>query len=66
MNGEVSMKKKALLAMLLVMTLLLSSCALIKKDEAVDAATVILKLGDEEITKAEVQKATQATLGNMA
>ena len=66
MNGEVSMKKKVLLAMLLVMTLLLSSCALIKKDEAVDAATVILKLGDEEITKAEVQKATQATLGNMS
>ena len=54
-NGEIPMKKKALLAMLLVMTLLLSSCALIKKDAAVDAATVILKLGDKEYTKAQVQ-----------
>ena len=54
MNGEISMKKKALLAVLLAMTLLLSSCALIKKDAAVDAATVILKLGDEEITKEQV------------
>ena len=36
------MKKKALLAALLAMTLLLSSCALVVKDHAVDAATVIL------------------------
>ena len=59
------MKKKALLAVLLVMTLLLSSCALIKKDEAVDAATVILKLGDEEITKQQVANATENQLYNM-
>ena len=65
MNGEVPMKKKALLAVLLVMTLLLSSCALIKKDEAVDAATVILKLGDEEITKQQVANATENQLYNM-
>ena len=54
-NGEIPMKKKALLAMLLVMTLLLSSCALIVKDEAVDASTVILKLGEKEYNKAQVQ-----------
>ena len=65
MNGEIPVKKKALLAVLLAMTLLLSSCALIKKDEAVDAATVILKLGDEEITKAQVTAATDSTLANM-
>ncbi len=65
MNGEIPMKKKALLAVLLAMTMLLSSCALIKKDAAVDAATVILKLGDEEITKAEVQAATDESLYQM-
>ena len=54
MNGEIPMKKKALLAVLLAMTLLLSSCALVVKDEEVDAATVILKLGDTEYTKAQV------------
>ena len=59
------MKKKALLAILLVMTLLLSSCALIVKDKEVDAKTVILKMGDKEITKAEVQAATQNELAEM-
>ena len=48
------MKKKALLAMLLTMTLLLSGCALIKKDAAVDAARVILSYDGKEYTKAEV------------
>ena len=56
------MRKKALLAILLVATLLLSSCNLIVKDEAVDAATVILKLGEKEITKSEVKDATQNVL----
>ena len=59
------MKKKVLLAVLLVMTLLLSSCSLIVKDKEVDAATVILKMGDKEITKAEVQEATQNELADM-
>ena len=59
------MKKKALLAVLLAMTLLLSSCALIVKDEKVDAATVILKLGDKEVTKAEVQTAVDNELYEM-
>ncbi len=59
------MKKKALLAVLLVMTLMLSSCALIVKDPEVDAKTVILKMGDKEITKAEVQAATRDVLDEM-
>ena len=59
------MKKKALLAVLLVMTLLLSSCSLIVKDKEVDAKTVILKMGDKEITKAEVQEATQNELASL-
>ena len=43
------MKKIALLAVLLAAVLLLSSCNLVVKDEAVDAATVILKMGDTEM-----------------
>ena len=65
MNGEIPMKKKALLAVLLAMTLLLSSCALIVKDKEVDAKTVILKMGDKEITKAEVQEAVDNKLNEM-
>ena len=49
------MRKKALLALMLAATLLLSGCALIVKDQAVDDATVILKMGDKVITKAEVK-----------
>ena len=60
------MKKRALLAVLMAMTLLLSSCALIVKDEAVDAATVILKMGDTEVTKAEVQDVAQNLLDQYA
>ncbi len=60
------MKKKALLALLMAMTLLLSSCALVVKDKEVDAKTVILKMGDKEITKAEVQKNVQDVLQTYA
>ena len=52
MNGEIPMKKKALLAVLLVMTLLLSSCSLIVKDKEVDAKTVILTSADGQSWKA--------------
>ena len=45
------MKKQALLAMMLALTLILSSCTLIQKDAAVDAATEILRLGDAVVTK---------------
>ena len=57
------MQKKALLALLLAMTLLLSGCALIVKDEAVDNATEILRMGDQVITKEQVKKQVQEELG---
>lgn len=49
------MHKKALLALLLVMTMLLSSCALIEKDPVVDRATEIIRVGDTVYTKGEIQ-----------
>lgn len=48
------MHKKALLACLLVVAMLLSSCALIEKDEAVDRATEIIRVGDTVYTKGEI------------
>ena len=60
------MQKKALLAILMVMCLILSSCALIVKDEAVDAATEILRLGDQVITKGQVDSAVNVQLANTA
>ena len=70
MNGEVpmktkSMRKRTLLAVLLAMTLLLSSCSLIVKDEIADAKTPILKMGDAVVTKAEVQAQTNSVLYEM-
>lgn len=50
------MKKKACLAMLLILTMTLSGCALIKKDAAVDAARIILSYNGKDVTKAEVQE----------
>lgn len=49
------MQKKAFLALLLVLSLVLSGCTLIQKDEAVDAATEIIRLGDQVVTKGEIQ-----------
>ena len=49
------MRKKALLAVMMAMVLLLSSCALIVKDEAVDNATEIIRMGDQVITKEKVK-----------
>ena len=60
------MRKKALLAMLMAMILLLSSCALVVKDEKVDNATVILQMGDKTITKDKVKEETQNQLDSMA
>lgn len=48
------MHKKALLACLLVVAMLMSSCALIEKDEAVDRATEIIRVGDTVYTKGEI------------
>lgn len=49
------MRKKALLAAMMALVLLLSGCALIVKDEAVDNATEIIRMGDKVITKKEVK-----------
>ena len=60
------MRKKALLALLLVLTLMLSGCSLIVKDEAVDNATEIIRMGEKVITKGEVKKEVQNQLSSMA
>ena len=59
------MRKRSLLALLLAMTLLLSGCALIVKDKAVDDATVIIKMGDQTITKDKVNAEVQNQLDSM-
>lgn len=48
------MHKKALLALMLAVAMLMSGCALIEKDEAVDRATEIIKVGDHVHTKGEI------------
>ena len=53
------MRKKALLALMMAAVLLLSGCNLIVKDQAVDDATEIIRMGDQVITKAEVKKTIQ-------
>ena len=58
------MRKNALLALMLVLTMLLSGCALIVKDEAVDNATEIIKMGDKTITKGEIKEQTENVLDN--
>ena len=56
------MRKKALLALMLVLTLMLSGCALIVKDQAVDNATEIIRMGDQVITKDKVKEEIQNEL----
>ena len=60
------MQKKALLALLLALTMLLSSCALIQKDLDVDRATEIIRVGDRVFTKGEVQDEVDYQLAYMA
>ena len=60
------MRKKALLAVMMALVLLLSGCALIVKDEAVDNATEIIRMGDKVITKAEVKQKIQEELAATA
>ena len=60
------MKKQALLALMLALTLILTGCTLIQKDEAVDAATEVLRLGDKTVTKGEVKEQVQQQLDYMA
>ena len=57
------MRKKAMLAALMAMILLLSGCALIQKDEAVDNATPIIRMGDQVIDKLTVKTQAQNMLG---
>lgn len=59
------MQKKALLALLLVLTMILSGCSLIVKDEAVDAARVVIRVGDDTYTKAQVQAQIQYQINYM-
>ena len=56
------MRKKALLAAMTALVLLLSGCALVVKDEAVDNATEIIRMGDQVITKKEIKDQVNATL----
>ena len=58
------MRKKALLAVMMAMVLLLSGCALVVKDEAVDNAQEIIRMGDQVITKKEVKEQTEEELYN--
>ena len=56
------MRKKAMLAALMAMILLLSGCALIVKDQAVDNATPIIRMGDQVIDKQTVKAETENQL----
>ena len=58
------MRKKALLAVMMALVLLLSSCALVVKDEAVDNATEIIRMGDQVITKDKVKEQVELALYN--
>ena len=56
------MRKKALLAVLMAAVLLLSGCTLIVKDQAVDNATEIIRMGDRVVTKKEVKEQVDSVL----
>ena len=62
------MRKKVLLAvmMLMLLTLVLTGCRLIVKDQEVDDATPILTLGDDVKTKKEVKEHIDGELANLA
>ena len=57
------MRKRVLLALVLILALLLSTgCSLIVKDEEVDKQTVIIEVGDKTYTKGEIQEQTEYML----
>ena len=60
------MQKKALLALMLALTLVLTGCTLVQKDPEVDKAQAILTLGDQVITKGEVTEAMNYQLEYMS
>ena len=49
---------------MMALVLLLSSCALVVKDEAVDNATEIIRMGDQVITKDKVKEQVELALYN--
>lgn len=59
------MNKKALLACLLAVMMLLSGCSLVVKDTAVDAASEIVRVGDTVYTKGQVQQMVDSYLVSM-
>lgn len=60
------MHKKVLLALLLVLAMAMSGCALIEKDMNVDRATEIVRVGDTVYTKGEIQDEVAYQLNYMA
>lgn len=60
------MQKKALLALMLAMTLILTGCTLVQKDPEVDRATEIIRLGDQVITKGEIADTVSSQLEYMS
>ena len=60
------MKKKSLLGFLMILPLLLSSCTLIKKDAAVDAATEIIRLGERTVNKGTIVSSVNQQMYQMA
>lgn len=60
------MRKKALLALLLVAAMLLTGCSLIEKDLEVDRAREIIRVGDTVYTKGRVQDQVDYNLSYMA
>ncbi len=61
-----SKRKLAVTALLLCLCLLFSSCSLVVKDAAVDAATEIVRVGDTVYTKGEVKELVSSYLNQMA
>lgn len=60
------MRKKALLALLLVAAMLLTGCSLIEKDLEVDRAREIIRVGDTVYTKGRVQDEVNYNLSYMS
>ncbi len=60
------MRKQALLAMMLALVLVLTGCTLVQKDPEVDAATEIIRMGDQVVTKGEVQEQVDQQLNYMS
>ncbi len=60
------MQKRAILALMLALAMLLSSCSLIVRDEEVDNARVIVRVGETEHNKAEVKAMVDYQLAYMS